>query len=369
MKFGVCYKLCVVAVLVIFLMPCAGRSENGADLSGEHQKIPSLIESIRFNSEIEFCNIRIPIENQDVKERLEKELLLALWDRPQVILWIKRSAKYFPHIENIIQKYDLPADLKYIPLIESAMLPHASSSKDAVGYWQFLTSTGIAHGLRIDHMVDERRSVFDSTYAACRYLAKLNKKFESYILALCAYNMGEHALSKEMKAQDSSDFFSLYLPQQTQRYIFKAVAVKMILENPKNYGFFFESSDLYPVFSFDKVNLNSDFQLPITLIARAAQVPFKTIKEYNPQLREYYTPQGNLSILIPKGKAGEFKKRFAMEYEKWVKTDSNRIHIVRKGESLIEISKIYRMSLSSLLELNKLSSKGRIHPGDKLWVK
>ncbi|MBU1194946.1 MAG: transglycosylase SLT domain-containing protein [Proteobacteria bacterium] len=354
----------------IILSPYAGFAEQQrVDAAGEHLKIPPLLESIRFDSDIRFCGIRIPVEDQDVKELLEKELLLALWDRPQVILWMKRSAKYFPHIETIIQQYGLPADLKYIPLIESGLRPHVNSSKNAVGYWQFLESTGKRHGLRIDHMVDERRNIFDSTHAACKYLTQLNKRFESYLLALCAYNMGQSALSREMKAQDASDFFSLYLPQQTQQYIFKAIAVKMILEHPQDYGFDFEPEDFYPVFSFDKVNLTSDFQLPITLLGKAAGVPFKTIKEYNPQLRGYYTAQGNLSVFIPKGTARGFKEKFAVEYEKWVKTDSRRIHIVRQGESLIGISKIYRMSLSSLLELNKLSSKGMIHPGDKLWIK
>ncbi len=370
MKSGICYKMCFVAVFWIVLSPYAGFAEQqGTAVYMEHPKIPPLLESIRFDSDIRFCGIRIPIEDQDVKERLEKELLLALWDRPQVILWMKRSAKYFLHIETIIQQYNLPEDLKYIPLVESGLRPHVNSSKNAVGYWQFLKSTGKRHGLRIDHMVDERRNIFDSTHAACKYLTQLNKRFDSYLLALCAYNMGQTALSREMKAQDSSDFFSLYLPLQTQQYIFKAIAVKLILENPQNYGFKLEPADFYPVFSFDKVNLTSDFQLPITLLARAADVPFKTIKEYNPQLRGYYTAQGNLSIFIPKGTARGFKEKFSMEYEKWVKTDHKRIHIVKQGESLIGISKTYRMSLSSLLELNKLSSKGMIHPGDKLWVK
>jgi membrane-bound lytic murein transglycosylase D len=329
---------------------------------------PSLIQNIQFKNSIEYCNIKIPLESQDVKQRLEKELLLALWDRPQVILWIKRAAKYFPYIENILKQYQLPLDLKYVPLIESALRPHASSMKSAVGYWQFIKSTGKRYGLRIDSMVDERRSIFQSTHAACKYIKDLEKQFGSYLLALAAYNMGEYGLKKEIKVQDNKDFFSLYLPLQTQRYIFKLVAAKLIFENMKSYGFNLEESDLYPVFSYDKINFQSDFQIPIALIAKVAEVSFKTIKDYNPQIRGYNLDKGSISIVLPKGKAKSFKQRFTAQYKNWQKTYKTRIHIVKKGESLSMIAIKYKLTLSELLKINNLSLKSVIHPDDRLWV-
>lgn len=332
-------------------------------------KIPSLIESIRFEDEITFCGRPVPLGDEDIRQRLEKELMLALWDRPQVILWIKRSTRFFPHLEKIISGYNLPEDFKYIPLIESALRPHASSHRRAVGYWQFLKSTGRRYGLRIDSMVDERRNIFKSTHAACRYLADLIEKFDSCLLALSAYNMGEYGLAEEIDVQKNRDFFSLYLPLETQRYVFKAIAAKLILENPDRYGFYLEPSDFYPVFVFDKVNLNSDFPVPISLIAESAGISFKTVKDYNPHLRGYYVAKGRMEVLIPKGKAKGFRKKFASLYETWEKTDARKIHIVKKGESLIGIAKTYQMTLSSLLEINNFSSKKRmIHPGDKLLV-
>ncbi|WP_299981192.1 lytic transglycosylase domain-containing protein [Desulfobacula sp.] len=337
------------------------------DQTSQHH-LPSLIQSIRFDNNIEYCNIKIPLNRQDVKERLEKELLLALWDRPQVILWIKRAARFFPHVENTLKKHGLPLDLKYVPLIESALRPHATSSKNAVGYWQFLKSTGKQYGLRIDSKVDERRNIFKSTHAACKYLKDLEKQFGSYLLALSAYNMGEYRLKGEIKVQKTNDFFSLYLPLQTQRYIFKIVSAKLILENQQSYGFSLNKSDLYPLFTFDKVNLKSDFQIPIALIAQTADIPFKTIKDYNPELRGYYLGKGGNTILIPKGKANGFKESFTARYENWEKTVKTRIHIVKTGESLTRIAKKYRISLSSLLKLNNLSVKGMIHPGDRLVI-
>ncbi|WP_291460806.1 lytic transglycosylase domain-containing protein [Desulfobacula sp.] len=334
--------------------------------SGRH--FPSLIQSIQFKDDIEYCNIKIPLDRQEIKERLEKEMLLALGDRPQVILWIKRAARFFPHVENILKKYELPLDLKYVPLIESALRPHAGSSKGAVGYWQFLRSTGRRYGLRIDSQVDERRNIFKSTHAACKYLKALEKQFGTYLLALSAYNMGEYGLKKEIEAQNNNNFFSLYLPLQTQRYAFKIISAKLILENQESYGFFLKKSDLYPLFTFDKVNFKSDFQIPISLIAKAADIPFKTIKDYNPELRGYYLDKGAITILIPKGKAKGFKQSFTVHYKNWEKTVKTRFHIVKRGESLIGIAKKYRISFSSLLKLNNLSTKGMIHPGDRLVI-
>jgi len=271
-------------------------------------------------------------------------------------------------VEKILKEYGLPLDLKYVPVIESALRPHAASSKGAVGYWQFLRSTGRRYGLRIDSRVDERRNIFKSIHAACRYLKDLKEQFGSYLLAMSAYNMGEYGLSNEIKSQKNNDFFSLYLPLETQRYAFKAISVKLILENQESYGFYLKQSDLYPPLAVDKVNIKSDFQIPIAVIANAADSTFKTIKDYNPELRGYYIEKGNTDILIPKGRAKRFKKIFASRYKNWEKIYQTKFHIVEHGESLIGIAKKYQISFLYLLKLNNLSVKSMIHPGDRLLI-
>jgi hypothetical protein len=329
---------------------------------------PSLMESIQFTTDIRYCNVKIPLDHRDIKERLEKEMLLAVWDRPQVILWMKRAGRYFPHVEDILRKHGLPLDLKYVPLIESALRPHAGSAKGAVGYWQFVTSTGKRHGLRIDSQVDERRNIFKSTHAACDYIKALKTQFGSYLLALSAYNMGEYGLKGEIELQKNNDFFSLYLPLETQRYIFKLICAKLILENPVSYGFFLKKSDVYPVFIFDRVTFTSGVELPISLIARAAGLPFKTIKDYNPELRGYYMGKGNHDILIPKGTAKGFNDRFSAAYQNWKKTVNTKFHTVKHGENLTGIANAYQISLFSLLKSNNLSVNGMIYPGDRLLI-
>lgn len=368
MLFKAFFRVSCMLFAVSFLFPFMSFGEESLNTENSQYSIPSLIQSIQFERQIQYCDIPIPVERQEVKEMLEKEMMLALWDRPQVILWIKRSSRYFSLIEGIFKEYDLPLDLKYVPLVESALRPHASSSKGAEGFWQFLKSTGLQYGLRIDSNVDERKNIFKSTHAACRYIKDLEQEFGSYLLALSAYHMGEYGLKSEIEMQQTNDFFSLYLPLETQRYIFKIICVKIIIENQAFYGFNLKKSDLYPLFSFDKVNFKTDFQIPITLIAQAADIPFKTIKDMNPEIRGYNLSQGEMTILIPKGKAKGFKDRFTILYNNWGKTHETKFHIVRKGESLTGIAKKYEMSLNSLIKLNNLSINRVIRPGDRLVI-
>ena len=333
--------------------------------------IPTLVEILRFSGDIRLCGEKIPFTDPEVRERLEKEMMLAVWNRPQVMLWLKRAHRWFPHIEKVLKKEKLPLDLKYLPIVESALLSYGESPKGAVGYWQFIKSTGQRYGLRIDSKIDERRNMFKSTRAACRYLKKLYSQFNSYLLAMSAYNMGEYGLEKAMERQDTQDFFSLYLPLETQRYILKMVAVKLIFSNPEKYGFHLEPRDLYPVFTFSEIKLSTKRVVPLSMVAKACGISFKTIKDYNPQLRGYYLAEGKTTLMVPKGKHKGFEKKFAWLYNTLVKTQPSSVsyHVVKSGESLSAIAQKYHMSLYGLLKLNKLSKRHVIHPGDKLRVK
>jgi len=258
--------------------------------------------------------------------------------------------------------------MKYIPIVESALLPHSASGKAAVGYWQFLKSTGRRYGLRIDKKIDERKNLLKSTRAACRYLNKLDTEFNSYLLAIAAYNMGEFGLSREIEAQGTRDFFSLYLPLETQRYLLKIVAAKLIIENPGHYGFHMGSKDLYPVFTYSKINFSVTGEIPLSLIAKSAGISFKTLKDYNPEIRGYYLEGKNSSIMVPKGKEKGFKQKFEDNQKKYQKKD-HKFHVVQQGESLTAIASQHKMTLSALLRLNKFSYRKVIHPGDRLLVR
>ena len=277
---------------------------------------PSLIESLRIETPVEFCGEQVPLDIQEVRERLEKELLLTIWDRPQVILWLKRSQRFLPYIEVILQENGMPDDLKFVAIAESALRPHAGSRKGAIGFWQFMRHTGRHYGLTINRRIDERRNIFPSTQAAIRYLKDLHNKFGSWSLAAAAYNMGGDGLAREIKEQGIDNYYHLYLPLETQRYVFRIVSIKLIFSDPKKYGFILAEEDYYPPFEFDRIQVNCARDTHLRIIAQAANTHFKAIKDLNPEIRGYSLPAGQHTILVPKDASQAFDARYQLLLKK-----------------------------------------------------
>jgi LysM repeat protein len=334
----------------------------------ESAALPGLISALRIERPLYFCEEEVPLQSQEVRERLEKELLLTLWDRAQVILWIKRSGRYMPVIEKTLREEGLPDDLKYVAVIESALLPHIGSSKGATGFWQFMRSTGQRCGLTINRDKDERRNIFTSTKAASMYLKELYEMFGSWSLASAAYNYGEDRLRKAIEVQEVNDYYQLYLPGETQRYLFKIVAAKMILSDPDRYGFHMQEEDLYPPMEFDKVTVTCSIQTPLQLVAKAASAYYKQIRDLNPELRNQYLPKGEHTLAIPKGSAEEFQARYTQLVSKWEEENRIRVYTVKEGDNLSLIADRFDVSLDSLLRWNNVNSRGVIYPGKELIV-
>jgi membrane-bound lytic murein transglycosylase D len=331
-------------------------------------RFPSLISSLDLPIHLEFCGERTPIEIQEVKERLEKELLLSLWDRPQVILWLKRIPRYMPLIEDMLEQDKVPDDLKYIAIAESALRPHVSSKRGAIGFWQFMRDTGQNYGLTINGYIDERRNLFASTMAAIRYLKDLYEEFGSWTLAAAAYNMGEQGLMAEILEQAANDYYQLYLPIETQRFVFRILSVKLIVLNPERYGFHLASQDYYPPLEFDRIHLTCAQDTPIRIIAKAAQTHFKAIKDLNPELRGHYLAKGDNALLIPKGSAQGFHPRYQGLLEQWMTSRQESVYIVKKGDNLSLIADRFNVPLAALIIWNRLDLKALIHPGDRLII-
>ncbi len=334
----------------------------------EPSYFPSLISSIRVNKPLSFCGENVPLDNREVLERLEKELLLILSDRAQIILWIKRSNRYMPYIEKMLDENDMPQDLKYVAIIESALRPHAGSRKGAIGFWQFMKETGLNYGLIIDKYKDERRNIFASTKAAIYYFRALYADFRSWTLSAAAYNMGEDRLKSEIQEQKVSDYYNLYLSLETQRYMLRIIAAKLILSDPENYGFILNQEDLYPPLQFDRIHLTLPQIVPIHIIAQSAGTHFKAIKDLNPELRGHYICEGIHSILVPKGSAVDFHPRFEEAFAEWSVENKEQTYLVKKGDNLTEIAERFNVSLQNLLIWNNLKPKNHIHPGDQLTV-
>ncbi|HSV93986.1 MAG TPA: lytic transglycosylase domain-containing protein, partial [Desulfobacterales bacterium] len=197
----------------------------------------ALIAAARVAGPLDFCGEPVPLEDPDVRERMEREILSTLADPHQVILWIKRSRQSLAPIEEVLKRQQLPDDLKYVAIAESALRPHAGSPKGAMGFWQFIEPTGRKYGLQIDSARDERRSLQSSTDAALAYLKDLRQMFGAWTLAVAAYNMGENGLRADMAQQNARDYYRLHLPMETQRYVFRILTAKIILKDPGRYGF------------------------------------------------------------------------------------------------------------------------------------
>lgn len=357
--------LCVVLVLVI-----AKGAAAGEEIPPENESavLPSLIAALRIEKPLSFCGEPVPLDNQEVRERLEKELLLTLWDRAQVILWLKRSGRYMPVIEKILQEEGLPDDLKYVSVIESALLPYIGSYRGAVGFWQFIKATGRHYDLVIDNDRDERRNIFTSTKAASRYFSELYRQFGSWTLAAAAYNMGEDGVKKAMENQEVADYYQLYLPLETQRYVFKIIAAKMVLSNPASYGFDIRDDDLYPPLEFDRATVNCAVQTPLQFVAKAASSYYKEIKDLNPELLGDSLGKGEHTIAIPKGCGAEFGTRFAGLAKEWEEANRIRSYVVKSGDNLSSIAARFDVPLQSLLHWNDVNPGSYIFPGRELLI-
>lgn len=341
------------------------------------ETIPSLISAIRVPGPLDFCGERVPLQEAEIREEMEKELLLSLWSRAQVILWLKRSGRYMPYIEKILKQNRMPDDLKYVAIVESSLLPHIGSSKGAVGYWQFIPDTGRKYGLRVDKDMDDRRNFFSATRAAMSYFQKLYQDFGSWTLAAAAYNMGEHGLRRRIGEQKTDNYYHLYLPMETQRYVYKILAAKLILSDPEKYGFHLTQQDVYQPRQFDSVRIESmETDVPLQLIAEAAGTWFKTIKEMNPEIRGNDLTAGIHHILIPKGGAKGFQERLASlvqkdRAERQAREAARReiVYVVKRGEYLSAIAERFNVPLSDLLRWNNLRYNSPIHPGQRLIIK
>ncbi|MDP6394516.1 MAG: transglycosylase SLT domain-containing protein [Desulfobacterales bacterium] len=253
-------------------------------------------------------------------------------------------------------------------IIESALRPHMRSRKGAVGFWQFMASTGREYGLKINRHIDERRNFFASSRAAIRYFKKLHESFGSWVLAVSAFNMGEKRLKAEIIEQGTADFFQLYLPLETQRFLFRIISVKLIFSDPFRYGFKLDKADYYHQLSFDRIKMKSVDQIPIRIIAQAAETQFKVIKDLNPEIRGHYLVSGNHDILIPKGASEGFHKRFQALFENYLTVSKKRVYIVKKGDNLSLIANRFNIPLATLLIWNRLDFRRPIHPGDRLII-
>ena len=269
----------------------------------------------KLPQELSLCGERFPLEDRNVWENLDREFLVALSNEAQVVLWMKRARRYFPFIEKRLKEMGLPDDLKYVTITESGLRPEAISSSGAGGIWQFIPSTGEKYGMRKNRIVDERFDFFKATEGALAYLTSLYEEFRSWTLSMAAYNAGENKVRREMDLQKTRNYFYLDLPSETERYVYKIAAAKIILSDPRKYGYTLEEKEFYHPLQMERVQIELTQPLPIMEIARVTGFFYKEIKEMNPHLFEDTIPPGIHFVNLPPGTS----ERFLIFFSAWKK--------------------------------------------------
>ena len=237
-----------------------------------------------FPTEVDFAGEKTPLQISDVRERLDRELLISANLDATTALIIKRANRVFPIIEPILAKYGVPDDFKYLAVIESGLV-NAVSSAGARGVWQFMPETAKEKGMEVNDIVDERYHLEKSTEAACRYLLAAKEKFGSWTLAAASYNGGMNGITKRIEEQKVTNYYDLGLTEETSRYVFRILALKEIMRQPAKYGFNIYPSDLYTQIPTKKVAVDSSIT-DLTGFAIAQGINYKILKIHNPWLRD-----------------------------------------------------------------------------------
>jgi membrane-bound lytic murein transglycosylase D len=285
-----------------------------------HLQTRPSITTYKLPKEVSLCGERFPLEDRNIWENLDREFLLALSNEAQALLWMKRARRYFPTIEKRLKEMGLPDDLKYVTITESALRPEAVSSSGAGGIWQFIPSTGERYGMRKNRSIDERFDFFKATEGALSYLRSLYEEFNSWMLAMAAYNAGENRVRKEIDLQKTRNYFYLDLPLETERYVYKIAVAKIILSDPGRYGYVLEEKELYSPLRVERIQIELTQPLSIMEVARAIGCFYKEIKEMNPHFFDEAIPPGIHFINIPPGTS----EKFWIFFSAWKRDKENK---------------------------------------------
>jgi hypothetical protein len=239
--------------------------------------------SVKLPKELDFADEPVPLYDSDVREGLEKELLVNTYWQSQTLLLIKRANRYFPQIEPILKRNGIPDDFKYLPLIESGFT-YVVSPAGAAGFWHILEATAKENDLEVNEEVDERYNLEKSTQAACDYFKKAYSVFGNWTIVAASYNMGISGISKQIERQKTSNYYGLLLNEETARYVFRILAIKEIISYPRNYGYYLRQKDLYQPAPYIEITVDSSIS-DLANFALAQNISYKTLKKFNPWLR------------------------------------------------------------------------------------
>jgi hypothetical protein len=277
-------SLIIVKLLIILYLIMPGLKGFGDTLPDEPvPELPSSNKTYRLPDEVSFAGERVPLEYFDTRESLEREILTSAYRHSSTILIIKRANRYFPVIEKILEKNGVPDDLKYLVAAESEF-SNAVSPRGAAGFWQIMPATGKEAGMEITTIIDERYHLEKSTQFACDYLLRSYERYGSWALAAASYNGGRAAIDEQVKIQKENNYYDLLLTEETARYVFRAIAYKLVISDPARYGFEIREDELYLPLNFTEVRVTAAID-DFADFAKKNGTNYKLLKFFNPWLR------------------------------------------------------------------------------------
>jgi len=324
----------IILLFVVFNLFSYSSSKTLEDPDYKNKKNEYGVFAMPIPDTLFFAGERVPLENFDVRESLDMEIHKVSFWHSEMFLYLKRANRFFPVIEPILKKNGVPEDFKYVCVAESGLVNAVSPAK-AVGFWQFISSTSKGYGLTVNKEIDERYHLIKSTKAACKYLKSKYARYGSWALVAASYNAGDGGVKKFMNYQKEKSYFDLALYEETSRYVYRALAMKLIMENPQNYGFNFRKRDLYPVIDTKLVEVDSTIT-NIAAFAKSQGTNYKILKTFNPWLRGHKltnTSKKTYYITIPE-KGARSKEYFPKEEkvvenkETIIKEDSNKVKVI-----------------------------------------
>lgn len=278
------FKFIFVIPVLVFsaLTGCSGNSRQLPDSIGTH-----LFTPVELPEKLTFAGEEVPMEYFDVREDLDRELLSAVYFHSQTIRYLKNMPRYFSIIDPILKSNGIPEDFKYLCVAESGFNPRAFSPAKAVGMWQLLESTAKENGLEINDEVDERYHIEKSTEVACRIFKSAFEKYGSWSLVAASYNGGRAGLDQKIATQKVKSYYDILFVEETTRYVFRILALKLVMEHPKDYGFRIEQHQFYPIIDTKTIDVKGPVPDWATFAIENG-ITYKTLKMFNPWLRETF---------------------------------------------------------------------------------
>ncbi|MEG1649324.1 MAG: lytic transglycosylase domain-containing protein [Rikenellaceae bacterium] len=274
-------KISLTTLFIILTIGCGSAQDIAkSNNSAEFVNVPTAPESISFSGE------KVPLDNVNIKNDLLSEIIVTKYMHSRTLKSILASKQYFSIIEPILKKNGVPDDFKYLCVAESGLDPNAYSYAKAAGLWQILASTATENKLEVNGDIDERYNIEKNTEVACKYLKNAYKRFGSWTMAAASYNVGMAGLARRSETQQETNYYNLFLPTETMRYVYRILTFKILFESPNKLGFNVEEKDYFSPFKYKNI-LVDDAVINWVAIAKKHGTNYKNLRAINPWIRDY----------------------------------------------------------------------------------